>query len=76
MTLFTRFFYRLVNILQAEVLFFILVAAKTEGYTIHGQKEFTLRGMRVMADNTITFSRRVMDNSPLAVLSFVMTIIA
>jgi hypothetical protein len=53
-TLFTGFFYRLVNILQAEVLFFILVAAKTEGYTIHGQKEFTLRGMGIVADDTIT----------------------
>jgi hypothetical protein len=60
MTLFARFLYRLVNILQTEVFFFILVAAKTEGYTIHGQKEFTLRGMRVMADNTITSRHRTM----------------
>jgi hypothetical protein len=54
MALFAGFLYRLVNILQTEVLFFILVAAETEGYTIHGQKEFTLRGMGIMADNTIT----------------------
>jgi len=52
--LFAGFFNRLVDILKAKILLFILVATETKGYTIHGQEEFTRRGMGIMADDTIT----------------------
>jgi hypothetical protein len=54
MTLFARFFYRLMDILKFKLLFPVFVAAETEGQAVHGQQEFTRRGMRIMTHNTIT----------------------
>jgi hypothetical protein len=61
MALFTGFFHRLVNICETKIFFSIFVATETEVYTIHGQKELTLRGMRIMAHNTITPRHRTMN---------------
>jgi hypothetical protein len=52
-TLFTGFFYRLVNIFFLKVLLFVLVTTKTQGNTIDGQKKFIFGCMGIVADNTI-----------------------
>jgi hypothetical protein len=53
-TLFTGFFYRLVNIFFLKVLFLVLVTTKAEVNPIDCQKKFIFGCMGVVADNTIT----------------------
>jgi hypothetical protein len=52
-TIFTGFFYRLVDIFFLKVLFLVLVATKAECNPVDGEKKFIFGCMGVVADNTI-----------------------
>ena len=61
MTIFTGLFYRLVNILLFKAGLFILVAAKAQVNPFDHQEKFILRGMRIVADHTVTPGNGTMD---------------